>query len=66
MLFQRKESHKLSFEGKVVEIKKVDTIYIAIVAIGQQLVEVVLSKEEQKRLEVGEHISLSAKAFQMN
>jgi len=66
VLFQRKESQKLSFEGEVVEIKEDDAIYIAIVAIGQQLVEVVLSEEEQKRLEVGEHISLSAKAFQLN
>jgi len=66
VLFQRKESQKLSFEGEVVEIKEDDAIYIAIVAIGQQLVEVILSEEEQKRLEVGEHISLSAKAFQLN
>jgi len=66
VLFQRKESQKLSFEGEVLEIKKDDSIYIAIVAIGQQLVEVILSEEEQKRLEVGEHISLSAKAFQLN
>ena len=66
VLFQRKESQKLSFEGEVVEIKKDDAIYIAIVAIGQQLVEVILSEEEQKRLEIGEHISLSAKAFQLN
>jgi molybdate transport system ATP-binding protein len=33
------------------------------VAIGQQLVEVVVSKEEAKRLKVGESVRISTKAF---
>jgi molybdate transport system ATP-binding protein len=46
------------------EIKKVDVIYVAIVAIGQQLTEVVLSKDEALKLTVGDKVTLSTKAFQ--
>ena len=56
-------SQKFSFEGELLEIQKVDVIYIAIVAIGQQLVEVVVSMDEAKSLEVGSTVSVSTKAF---
>ena len=56
-------SKKFSFEGEVLEIIQVDIIYIAIVSIGQQLVEVVISKDEAKDLHVGKKVSVSTKAF---
>jgi len=62
-LLQTQGSQKFSFRGEVLEIKKVDVIFIAIVAIGQQLVEVVLSKNEANCFKVGEKVSVSTKAF---
>jgi len=41
----------------------VDVIYIAIVSIGQQLVEVVVSSDEAKNLKIGQSVSVSTKAF---
>ena len=64
VLLKTQGSQKFSFEGELLEIKKVDVIYIAIVAIGQQLVEIVVSNEEQKQLEIGTKITISTKAFQ--
>ena len=63
VLLKTQGSQKFSFEGEVLEIKKVDVIYIAIVAIGQQLVEVVVSTNEAKALKIGEIVRLSTKAF---
>ncbi len=64
VLLQTQGSQKFSFEGELLEIKKVDVITIAIVAIGQQLVEVVLSNEEAKTLKIGDRVRVSTKAFQ--
>jgi molybdate transport system ATP-binding protein len=63
ILLKQQGSQKFSFEGELLEIKKVDVISIAIVAIGQQLVEVVLSKNEAAGLRVGDKVTLSTKAF---
>ena len=62
-LLKTKGSQKFSFEGELLDIVKVDVIHIAIVAIGQQLVEVVVSREEVKNLKIGQKVSLSTKAF---
>jgi len=63
ILLKQFGSQKFSFDGELLEIIKVDVIYIAIVAIGQQLVEVVVSKEEANTLRVGERVGVSTKAF---
>jgi len=63
VLLKTQGSQKFSFSGELLEIKKVDVIFIAIVAIGQQLVEVVISSDEAENLEVGSVVSLSTKAF---
>jgi molybdate transport system ATP-binding protein len=56
-------SAKFSFEGELLDIVKVDVIYVAIIAIGQQLVEIVISNLEAKNLIIGEKINISTKAF---
>ncbi len=56
-------SQKFSFEGELLELIKVDVMFVAIVSIGQQLVEVVVSPMEAKGLIVGEKVSISTKAF---
>lgn len=63
ILLKTKGSQKFSFEGELLDIVKVDVIYVAIVSIGQQLVEVVVSKDEVLNLEIGQKVTLSTKAF---
>jgi molybdate transport system ATP-binding protein len=63
VLLKTQGSQKFSFEGELLDITKVDVIYIAIVSIGQQLVEVVVSSEEAQNLKIGQSIRVSTKAF---
>ncbi len=63
VLLKTKGSQKFSFEGELLDIVKVDVIWIAIVSIGQQLVEIVVSNDEVDSLEIGQNVSVSTKAF---
>ncbi len=63
ILLKTTGSQKFSFTGELLKLKKVDVIYIAIVAIGQQLVEVVLSAEEAASHQLGDRVTISTKAF---
>jgi len=63
ILLKTQGSQKLSFDGELLDIIKVDIINIAIVAIGQQIVEIVLSNDEIKSLKIGQKVSVSTKAF---
>ncbi len=63
VLLKTQGSQKFSFEGELLDITKVDVIYIAIVSIGQQLVEVVVSSDEAKNLKIGQSVTVSTKAF---
>jgi len=63
VLLKTSGSQKFSFEGELLEIIKVDVIYIAIVSIGQQLVEVVVSQDALKNLKIGGIVTISTKAF---
>lgn len=63
VLLKTSGSQKFSFEGELLDIVKVDVIYVAIVAIGQQLVEVVVSETQAKILSIGSSVTVSTKAF---
>jgi molybdate transport system ATP-binding protein len=63
VLLKTSGSQKFSFMGEILELQKVDTIFIAIISIGQQLVEIVLSKEEVSSLQVGDKVNIATKAF---
>lgn len=63
ILLKTKGSQKFSFEGELLDIVRVDVIDIAIISIGQQLVEIVLTKEESKTLKIGQKVNVSTKAF---
>ncbi|QNM90184.1 ATP-binding cassette domain-containing protein [Aliarcobacter cryaerophilus] len=63
ILLKTQGSQKFSFEGVLLDIIKVDVINIAIVAIGQQIVEVVLSNDEAEKLQIGQKVNVSTKAF---
>lgn len=66
VLLKTNGSAKFSFEGELLDIKKVDVIYIAIISIGQQLVEIVISQEESADLTIGQKVRVSTKAFAPN
>lgn len=63
ILLKTQGSQKFSFEGELLDIIKVDVINIAIVAIGQQIVEIVISNIEAQNLIIGEKVNVSTKAF---
>ena len=63
ILLKTQGSQKFSFEGELLDIIKVDVINIAIVAIGQQIVEVVISNIEAQNLIIGEKVNVSTNAF---
>ncbi|HIC78201.1 MAG TPA: ABC transporter ATP-binding protein, partial [Sulfurovum sp.] len=66
VLLRTSGSQKFSFEGELMDIVKVDVIYVAIISIGQQLVEVVICENEANNLTIGQRISVSTKAFSPN
>jgi len=63
ILLKTNGSQKFSFEGELLEIKKIDVIFIAIVSIGSQIVEVVISENEASNIRIGDTLNLSTKAF---
>jgi len=63
VLLKTNGSAKFTFEGELLDIIKVDVINVAIISIGQQLVEVVISDAEAKELCIGDKISVGTKAF---
>ncbi len=63
VLLKTQGSQKFSFEGKILDILKVDIVYVAIISIGQQLVEVVLSKQEAMNFHIGDKVKVGTKAF---
>jgi molybdate transport system ATP-binding protein len=62
-LMQAQGSQKFSLVGELLDIRRQDVIHVAVVAIGQQLVEVVLDSEDVTRFEIGERVRVSTKAF---
>ncbi len=56
-------SRKFSFVGEVLEIKKADIVYIASLAIGSSISEVIVSKEEAQKLRAGDRVMIASKAF---
>jgi molybdate transport system ATP-binding protein len=63
VLLKTNGSQKFSFEGELLDIKESDVIYIAIIAIGQQLVEIVIDEEEAKSFKKGQKVRVGTKAF---
>lgn len=63
VLLQTRGSQKFSLHGELLDIIQADVIYVAVVAIGQQIVEVVLDEEEASVLKVGDLVQVSTKAF---
>jgi molybdate transport system ATP-binding protein len=62
-LLKTQGSQKFSLTGELLDIFKTDVIYVAIIAIGQQIVEVVIDEEEALSFEIGQSVQVSTKAF---
>ena len=62
-LLQTQGSQKFSLTGELLDIIKADVIHIAVIAIGQQIVEVVLDASEAKKFHIGDTVRVSTKAF---
>jgi len=63
VLLQTQGSQKFSLTGELLDIIKADVIHIAIIAIGQQIVEVILDDEESQLFQPGDTVQVSTKAF---
>jgi len=63
ILLKTKGSQKFSLRGEIIDILKADIIFVAVVAIGQQIVEVVLDDEEASSFKVGQVVDVGTKAF---
>lgn len=63
ILLKRSGSQKFSFRGEIIDMIHSDIIYIAVIAIGQQLVEAVLSPHQAKDFNIGDQVNISTKAF---
>jgi molybdate transport system ATP-binding protein len=63
VLLRTTGSQKFSFEGEILEIVPADVIAVAIIAIGQQIVEIVIGTREREMFEVGDRVTVSTKAF---
>lgn len=58
-------SQKFSFNAKILEISQNDTIFIALLQVGNQINQIALSQEEAVNLKPGDDVVLSTKAFKM-
>jgi len=63
VLLHTQGSQKFSLSGELLDIIKADVIHIAVVALGQQIVEVVLDSNEAAQLQIGQRVWVSTKAF---
>ena len=63
VLLQIKGSQKFSLKGELLEIIKADVLFIGIVSIGQNIVEVVMDEKEAKSFQVGQSVHVNTKAF---
>lgn len=64
ILLRHSGSQKFSFIGTILDIQKVDAIFVATVCVGQQITQVVIDSDEG--LKIGQKINVNTKAFNLN
>lgn len=57
-------SNKFSFPGTILSIEKVDLLYVALIAFGDNAFEVVLTKNDVEEFKPGDKVLVACKAFQ--
>jgi len=63
LFVERATTQKFAFKGEILEILAVDAVSIAVVAIGNNLVEVVIDSDEKETLQAGDIVIVGTKAF---
>ncbi len=63
LFVERGTTQKFAFKGEILEIRAVDAVYVAVVAIGNNLVEVVIDSDEKEDLKTGDTVIVGTKAF---
>lgn len=64
ILLKTSGSQKFAFSGTLLNLEKIDTIFIATVSVGQQITEVALASD--LGLRIGDEVTISSKAFNLN
>lgn len=64
ILLKTSGSQKFAFSGTLLNLEKIDTIFVATVSVGQQITEVALASD--LGLRIGDEITISSKAFNLN
>ena len=63
LFVERETTQKFAFKGEILEIRAVDAVYVAVIAIGNNLVEVVIDSDEKENLQAGNIVVVGTKAF---
>lgn len=63
LFVERETTQKFAFKGEILEIRAVDAVYVAVVAIGNNLVEVVIDSDEKENIQAGDSVIVGTKAF---
>ncbi|MCR8684937.1 sulfate/molybdate ABC transporter ATP-binding protein [Campylobacter ureolyticus] len=64
ILLKTNGSQKFAFSGTLLNLEKIDTIFVATVSVGQQITEVALASD--LGLRIGDEVTISSKAFNLN
>lgn len=63
VFLDRITSNKFSFVSTILDIRQVDAIYLAVIGVGNNLVEVVLCERDLQELTIGDEVLVASKAF---
>ncbi len=66
ILLKTSGSEKFSLKGRIINIIRADIINIAVVSLGNYIVEIVISQNEAENLKKGDEVLISTKAFHPN
>ncbi|WP_304342014.1 sulfate/molybdate ABC transporter ATP-binding protein [Campylobacter ureolyticus] len=64
ILLKTSGSQKFAFSGTLLNLEKIDTIFVATVSVGQQITEIALASD--LGLRIGDEVTISSKAFNLN
>lgn len=64
ILLKTSGSQKFAFSGTLLNLEKIDTIFVATVSVGQQITQVALASN--LGLRIGDEVTISSKAFNLN
>jgi molybdate transport system ATP-binding protein len=63
VFLQQTSQGKLHLHAQVLAIRSEEIVYILSLLVGQEIIEIIASHEEVKKLKVGDRIAISTKAF---